>query len=132
MKIFSFILISTLLSPFSLLAQPASTSAVQPEELIGTWKVDLRPTPDAEPYYQPMVIKNISGNTLKGTFYHSPVLESKVNGDWENLHFSLITRDKTHLYYTSGYLKDGKLYGSTFCPGRDFLGVWTATKETEE
>ena len=34
--------------------------------LEGTWEIDLRPTPDADPYFTTMTISEVSDKTIKG------------------------------------------------------------------
>ena len=104
-------------------------SLAQLSELKGDWTVDLRPTPDAEGYYQPFVVSSVDENSFVGTFYGSPVENSLVNANWEKLYFAFSTKDQNHAYYHSGYLLDGKLYGITYCPGRQFTAPWTGTKK---
>jgi hypothetical protein len=50
-----------------LIASPAR----DPGDLVGTWTVDLRPTPDSGRYYQPFTIQEADFQTLSGTFYGS-------------------------------------------------------------
>ncbi len=99
-----------------------------PEELIGTWRVDLRPTPDAEPYYQDFVVTGVEDGALTGSFYGSDIEEARLNTDWGPVHFAFITRDGSGVYHTTGVLRDGALTGTTHSLGRDFLAVWRATK----
>ena len=96
-----------------------------PTSLEGRWEIDLRPTPDAEPYLQEFSITSISGNTFEGFFYGSPLEEARLNRNWDQLFFAFTTRDQSHAYYHSGYLRDGVLYGVTYCPGREFVQPWT-------
>ena len=101
----------------------------QTEDLKGTWTIDLRPTPDSEGYFQPFVISNIEGNKLEGTFYGSPIENGLINTYWEKLYFAFSTKDQNHSYYHSGYLMEGKLYGVSYCPGREFTAPWTGTRK---
>jgi len=41
-------------------------ATVSNPDLEGTWKIDLRPTPDAEPYFTVMTISEVSDKTIKG------------------------------------------------------------------
>ena len=108
-----------------------TTKTVQnnPTDLIGTWKIDLRPTAESEPYYQMFVIKNVKGKSFSGTFYSSKITEAKLNTNWGKLIFGFTTSDGTNDYYHSGYLEDGKVHGITYCPNRDMAAPWTGTKE---
>jgi hypothetical protein len=100
-----------------------------PEELIGEWQIDLRPTPDAEPYFQIFAVEEASKSNLVGTFYGSPLQDAYVNSEWPELYFAFTTSDGTHAYYHSAYLKEGKLYGTSYCPGRAFIAKWTGEKK---
>ena len=67
-------LISWILLAVITLAKSSSTPAQIEgyqlnENLIGTYKIDLRPTPDSEPYYQYFVITEVSESSITGTFY---------------------------------------------------------------
>lgn len=99
------------------------------EELIGQWQIDLRPTPDSEAYYQDFVVDALEGNVLKGSFYGSPIEAGLINKSWPNFYFAFTTNDATHAYYHSGYLKEGKLYGTSYCPGRAFIARWTGERK---
>ena len=97
-------------------------------ELAGTWRVDLRPTPDASPYYQELVV-SVSGDVVEGTFYGTPFRDFQLNADWGTLHFAFVTDDGSGAYNTTGRLVEGRLEGSTHSLGRGFLSVWTAERE---
>jgi hypothetical protein len=99
------------------------------DELKGVWTVDLRPSPDAEAYYQKFTVTAISGNTFKGSFYGSPIDNGLINDNWEKLYFAFITRDASSEYYHSGYIENGVLYGISYCPDRTFTAPWKGTKE---
>ncbi|MCA9727433.1 MAG: hypothetical protein KC729_07105 [Candidatus Eisenbacteria bacterium] len=96
--------------------------------LLGTWKVDLRPTPDAEPYYQEFIVEQIEDGTFRGSFYHTPVENARLNTDWGEVHFAFTTADNSGAYNTSGVLRDGILHGTTHSLARGFLAVWTAER----
>lgn len=104
--------------------------ALDPEVLVGTWKVDLRPTPDAEPYYQEFVVSKVADGSLEGTFYGSEVESGRINIDWGRVVFAFVTQDNSTTYSTSGELVEGRLEGRTHAMGRGFLAVWTAERET--
>lgn len=108
--------------------RPAA-SAVDPQLLVGAWKIDLRPTPDAEAYYQRFVVESVEGRTFTGSFYGSPVCEARLNGDWGALRFSFVTSDGSGQYLHSGVLRDGRLDGMSNSTGRDFLNVWRGERE---
>ncbi|MEQ8316853.1 MAG: hypothetical protein RIE77_13345 [Phycisphaerales bacterium] len=106
-------------------SESASPSA---ESLVGTWRVDLRPLPTSEPYYQPFVVESVGEKTFEGTFYGSAISEGRLNTDWGAVHFSFLTMDGSGAYLHAGVLRDGRLEGTTNSTGRDFLSVWTAER----
>ncbi|WP_191859756.1 hypothetical protein [Hanstruepera ponticola] len=119
-----------LLLPIYLVAQePSTNSSNQNDLLTGKWKVDLRPTPNSDEYYQPFLVKSINNNTFTGTFYGSDIKNALINENWSKLYFAFSTSDQSNDYYHSGYLENGKLYGITYCPNREFTAPWTATRD---
>lgn len=104
------------------------TKAPDATALIGTWKVDLRPTPDAEPYFQEFVVEAIEGDTIRGTFYGTPIEHGRINSDWGEVRFAFTTADGSGAYNTSGVLRGTGLRGTTHSLGRSFLAVWTAER----
>lgn len=113
-----------LASSFCMHAQKPAT-----ETLIGNWKIDLRPTPNAEAYFQMFIVESVESKSLKGSFYGSGLENGFINTEWEKIHFAFTTRDQNNEYYHSAYLQDGKLFGNTYCPNRGFMAPWTGTKE---
>lgn len=100
-----------------------------PDSLEGRWEIDLRQAPDAEPYLQEFSVSRVSGNTFEGFFYGSPLEDARLNRNWDELFFAFTTRDRTYVYYHSGYLRDGELYGVSYCPGREFVQPWTGVRK---
>lgn len=98
------------------------------DAFIGTWKVDLRPTPDAEPYLQDFIVSSTDGNTFTAVFYGTEVSDGRLNTDWGSLRFAFVTNDGSVDYYSSGVLDGDVLRGTTHSPGRGLLAVWTATR----
>ena len=45
-------LIALIFITFIAMVQAETAAPLQPTQLLGTWQVDLRPTPDAKPYFQ--------------------------------------------------------------------------------
>ncbi len=106
----------------------AGPTRPDPEALVGTWRVDLRPTPDAEAYYREFVVRRVDGETFEGSFYGTELQHGRVNTDWGSLHFAFATSDGSGVYNTSGVLDGDKLRGTTHSLGREFLAVWTAER----
>lgn len=120
-------LLSVLLLLF--LASPINLVAQSNEDLVGTWKIDLRPTPESEAYFQEMIISSVKGDSLTGTFYFSNIYSSHLNANWGALRFAFATSDGQGEYQTMAKLReDGTLEGMTHAPHRDFLAYWTAVK----
>ena len=99
------------------------------KDVIGQWKIDLRPTPDSEAYYQTFVISSVDDSTFEGRFYGSPIENAYFNKNWERLYFAFTTKDATNSYYHSGYILDGKIYGISYCPNRSLTAPWTGVKK---
>ena len=97
------------------------------EELLGTWTVDLRPTPDAEAYTTELVIAH-DEHGLQATFYGTEGTHVTVNDDWQEVRVALVTEDGTGVYHTSFVLVGETLVGTTHSLGREFLSRWTATR----
>lgn len=128
-NILSFALL-VLFIPFGICAQEKNTDVVKPADtLIGEWNIDLRPTPEADGYFQSFMVEIIEENTLEGTFYGSKLENAILNTNWDKLYFAFTTRDQSNEYYHSGYLLNGKLFGITYCPGREFAAPWTGEKK---
>ncbi len=99
-----------------------------PQALVGTWKVDLRPLPDADPYYQEFVVSEASDDTLAGSFYGTPISNGGLNNDWGELRFAFVTGDGTGAYNTTGVVRGNRIEGTTHSVGRNFLSVWSAQR----
>ena len=102
---------------------------VAPAILLGTWQVDLRPTPDAEPYYKEFVVTSVQGNSFSGSFYGAAISQARINTDWGNLRIAFVTADGSGAYHHSAVLDDNKLEGLSNSTGRNFLSYWSAVKQ---
>ena len=103
-------------------------AAPDSNKLIGIWRVDLRPTPGAEEYFQEFVVTSIDGKTFQGSFYGSPISQGRINTDWSAVRIAFVTEDRSGPYNHSAVLKNDKLEGLTNSTGRDFLSYWSAKK----
>jgi hypothetical protein len=101
---------------------------VDTRDLVGAWKVDLRPTPDAPAYFQEFVVSSVQGKTFTGTFYGAPIEQARINTDWGAVRIAFVTSDASGPYNHSATLVGGRLEGLTNSTGRDFLSFWTATR----
>ncbi len=130
MKIKLIFITLLLLVPISIIAQDITSSpSEQNDPLIGNWKIDLRPTAESEGYFQSFDVKIVNGNTFTGTFYGSEIKNALINRNWAKIYFAFSTSDQSNEYYHSGYLENGKLFGITYCPNREFTAPWTGVKE---
>jgi hypothetical protein len=109
-------------------AQAPARPASRPEDLVGEWRVDLRPGPNASAYFQTLVISKVDGTNVTARFYDSDVKHGRLNRDWGDVRFAFVTYDASGPYHTSGRLVRGRLEGTTHAIGRDFLSVWTAER----
>jgi hypothetical protein len=119
-----------------LLVLLTATSGSRAEEtveagaLLGTWKVDLRPSPGAPPYFQEFVVTRVlDGKSFEGTFYGAPVTQARINTDWGAVRIAFVTTDGSGPYNHSAVLRDGRLEGLTNSTGRDFLSYWSAVRQ---
>jgi hypothetical protein len=98
-------------------------------ELQGTWKVDLRPTPDSKPYFQDFVVRKVNpDNTFEGTFYGAEVTQARINTQWGAVRIAFVTSDQSGPYHHSAVSRSQGLEGLTNSTGRDFLSYWSAVK----
>lgn len=97
--------------------------------LLGTWKVDLRPTPDAEPYYKSFVVTSVEGRSFSGRFYDAPISQGRINTDWGKLRIAFETNDGSGPYHHSATFEGDKLEGLSNSTGRDFLAYWSAVRQ---
>lgn len=109
-------------------AQNQNVQLVDPQGLVGSWKVDLRPRPNDPAYFQEFVVTSVKGKTFTGTFYGAPIEQARINTDWGSLRIAFVTSDQSGPYNHSATLIGGRLEGLTNSTGRDFLSYWSATK----
>lgn len=101
-----------------------------PDQLLGAWRIDLRPSAEADPYTVIMNIESIDEGRITGTFYNgSPISDGLVSTSWGVTRFAFTTSDGTGQYDTTGTLRNGILKGTTRSRGRDFLMEWNGTAE---
>jgi hypothetical protein len=95
----------------------------------GTWKIDLRPMPAAEPYLKDFVISNLTDKNFSGTFYVSDFTGGQINGNWERIYFAFTTGDKNSTYFHSGYIEEDKIQGVSYSTDRKFITPWSGRKK---
>ena len=103
--------------------------SVAPAILLGKWQVDLRPTPDSEPYYKEFVVTSVNDDTFAGTFYDAKVSQARINTDWGKLRIAFVTADGSGAYNHSAVLESNRLEGLSNSTGRGFLSYWSAVKK---
>jgi hypothetical protein len=108
----------------------AQVTEAQLQDLVGTWTLDMTPENDTDNDFAYMQITEVGPNSLQGEFYRESVKirEGRINTKLGIIYCALISGDNSGDYYTTFYLKDNKLYGTTHSEARDFLAVWTGTK----
>ncbi len=110
-------------------APNGSATVFDPDTLIGSWEVELRPSPDAAPYYQVLKITAIDGNQIKGTFYDTPIKFGRINTAFGKVVFAFVTEDGSGVYNTSAVLVGDHLEGATHAVGRGFISPWKAERK---
>jgi len=123
-------LITLIFITFAAMVQAEAAAPLQPTQLLGTWQVDLRPTPDAKPYFQQFVVTKVNpDNSFECTFYGAPISQARINKDWGAIRIAFVTADQSGPYNHSAVLKGTTLEGLTNSTGRDFLSYWSAAKQ---
>jgi hypothetical protein len=110
-----------------------TASQADGRNLIGTWTVDLRPTPDAEPYLKKLVITAVSNGRIEGHFYDgSPLQAGRINTTaTPQLLFAFLTDPGEGAYQSSGrQVGPNRLEGMTLSTTRGFLLPWVAVRDT--
>ncbi len=103
--------------------------AVDVQELIGTWKVDLRSKPGDLEYFQQFVVSSVNGREFAGTFYGTQIEQARINTDWGAVRIAFVTSDQSGPYNHSATLVGGRLEGLTNSTGRNFLSFWSAVRQ---
>ena len=128
MKHIIFTLFIVLITITEINGQTSNGSASEIETFKGEWTIDLRPSPDAQGYYQKFKVTSVNEKSFTGSFYNSKIRNAQLNTQWRRLYFAFTTSDGTNDYYHSGYFADGKVYGISYCPGRKLTAPWTGTQ----
>jgi opacity protein-like surface antigen len=123
------ILLAVLLVGLSSTAVAQTKAKADLTNLIGVWKVDLRPTPDAAAYFQPFEITKIEGAAFTGKFYGAAIKNGRINTDWDTVYLAFTSEDGSGIYSHFARVVNGRLEGGTHSLGRNFLLLWRAEKE---
>jgi hypothetical protein len=100
-------------------------------DAIGTWVIDLRPTPDSKPYSKDFKFTKIDGKKFDGEFYGYPFEGGFFNTDWDKIYFAFTTSDQSGTYYHSGYIEGNKIYGMSLNENRKLMLPWRGEKKIE-
>jgi hypothetical protein len=86
----------------SVSAEPARLQAG--DSLLGSWNVDLRPSPDAAPYIKKLVITAVRDGRIVGHFYDGSSLQAgRINARAaREQHFAFFTDPGEGVYQSSG------------------------------
>jgi hypothetical protein len=107
---------------------PVSNKPVA-DSALGTWVIDLRPTPDSEPYLKDFKFTKIEGKQFDGEFYGYPFTGGFLNLDWDKIYFAFTTADQSGTYFHSGYIEGNKVFGLTLNENRKFLLPWKGERK---
>ncbi|MEL6867863.1 MAG: hypothetical protein AAFP19_25790 [Bacteroidota bacterium] len=130
MKSFSMILCTlALLQGLLVSTNQESPQANTAHPLEGTWELDLRPTPDAAPYFQELHINKVKDRSFQGQFYGSPIKNALINNLWEETYIAFKTSDRTSTYYHYAKIKDQHIEGMTYCIDRQLAMPWRGVKK---
>ena len=99
------------------------------DKIKGTWQIDLRPSPNSEPYLKDFYITEVSGKEFSGEFYGSTFSNGLINSEWENIRFAFTTKYGSNTYFHSGYFSGTMIYGISYSEGRKFISYWTGKKK---
>ena len=109
-----------------------ATTPVGPigDQMRGTWTVDLRASPQSEPYTKPFIVESVdeTNKTFTGSFYNSEITWARINTAWGKLVVTFITSDGAGEYVHTATLVDGAWVGSSTAQHRNLLVPWTAKR----
>lgn len=119
-----------LLGTLSIAAQ--TKKQIVADSIIGTFVIDLRPTPESEPYLKEFKFTKIEGKKFDGEFYGYPFSGGFLNTDWEKVYFAFTTADQSGTYYHSGFIEGNKITGITLNEARGFVLPWKGEQKKKE
>jgi hypothetical protein len=118
-----------LVMAFSAAAQKITAPKPVADSALGTWIIDLRPTPESEPYLKEFKFTKIEGKNFDGEFYGYPFGGGFLNVDWDKIYFAFTTSDQGSTYFHSGYIEGDKVYGITLNENRKFVLPWRGQRK---
>jgi hypothetical protein len=98
-------------------------------DALGTWVIDLRPTPESEPYLKEFKFTKVDGKKFDGEFYGYPFSGGFLNTDWEKIYFAFTTADQSGTYYHSGYIEGSKVFGMSLNESRGLMLPWRGERK---
>ncbi len=113
-----------LVSAAPAVAQPA----VDYNTLAGAWTVDLRLKLDDPAYTQPMILTIAPDKIVTGSFYNSEILAGRAGTAQGRSCVAFRTTDGQGMYHSAACLTDGRMVGTTWAEGRNFVLPWTAER----
>jgi hypothetical protein len=99
------------------------------QSLKGIWQIDLRPSPESEPYLKDFELTHFSDKKLSGIFYGTSFDNGKIHTAFGKIYFSFTTQDQTNTYFHSGFIEKGKIHGQSFSPERGFVMPWNGVRK---
>lgn len=102
------------------------------DSILGTYIIDLRPTPESEPYLKEFKFTKVEGKKFDGAFYGYPFSGGFLNTDWDKVYFAFTTTDQSGTYYHSGYVEGNKVFGITLNEARGFVLPWKGERKKEK
>ncbi len=99
------------------------------DSVIGTYIIDLRPTPESAPYLKDFKFTRVEGKKFDGEFYGYPFTGGFLNTDWDKVYFAFTTQDQSGTYFHSGYVEGNKVSGITLNESSGFVLQWKGQKK---
>ena len=107
---------------------PASNKPIA-DSALGNWVIDLRPTPDSDPYLKDFKFTKTYGKQFDGEFYGYPFTGGFLNLDWDKIYFAFTTADQSGAYFHSGYIEGNKVFGLSLNENRKFVLPWKGERK---
>jgi hypothetical protein len=99
------------------------------DSALGTWVIDLQPTPASEAYLKDFKFTKIDSTRFDGEFYGYPFSGGFLNTSWDKIYFAFTTQDQSSTYYHAGYIEGNNVYGITLNEQREFVLPWRGKRK---
>jgi hypothetical protein len=106
-----------------------TSNTLSTDSLLGTYIIDLRPTPASESYLKEFKFTKIQGRQFDGEFYGYPFSGGLLNLDWGKIYFAFTTADQSGIYFHSGYIEGNNVFGITLNENRKLLLPWKGERK---